>query len=130
MSFATTRKPLLTFSQHQNRAAILDIEEKLPLSAGASAKKNKRKKNKRKRTASANTQRKGRRSPAVKVVKGQLLLRVPGYSGYQRLGASQLVPFIPLKKLRQAAKRALRASGVKPARRRHHRRGQRKRHSA
>jgi hypothetical protein len=127
MSFATTRKPLLTFSQHQNRAAILDIEEKLPLmrSAGASAKKNKRK-----RTASANTQRKGRRSPAVKVVKGQLLLRVPGYSGYQRLGASQLVPFIPLKKLRQAAQRALRASGVKPARRRHHRRGQRKRHSA
>jgi hypothetical protein len=125
MSFATTRKPLLTFSQHQNRAAILDIEEKLPLSAGASAKKNRRK-----RTASANTQRKGRRSPAVKVVKGQLLLRVPGYSGYQRLGASQLVPFIPLKKLRQAAKRALRASGVKPARRRHHRRGQRKRHSA
>jgi len=127
MSFATTRKPLLTFSQHQNRAAILDIEEKLPLmrSAGASAKKNKRK-----RTASANTQRKGRRSPAVKVVKGQLLLRVPGYSGYQRLGASQLVPFIPLKKLRQAAKRALRASGVKPARRRHHRRGHRKRHSA
>jgi hypothetical protein len=125
MSFATTRKPLLTFSQHQNRAAILDIEEKLPLSAGASAKKNRRK-----RTATANTQRKGRRSPAVKVVKGQLLLRVPGYSGYQRLGASQLVPFIPLKKLRQAAKRALRASGVKPARRRHHRRGQRKRHSA
>ena len=125
MSFATTRKPLLTFSQHQNRAAILDIEEKLPLSAGASAKKNRRK-----RTASANTQRKGRRSPAVKVVKGQLLLRVPGYSGYQRLGASQLVPFIPLKKLRQAAKRALRASGVKPARRRHHRRGQRKRHLA
>jgi hypothetical protein len=125
MSFATTRKPLLTFSQHQNRAAILDIEEKLPLSAGASAKKNRRK-----RTASANTQRKGRRSPAVKVVKGQLLLRVPGYSGYQRLGASQLVPFIPLKKLRQAAQRALRASGVKPARRRHHRRGQRKRHSA
>jgi len=125
MSFATTRKPLLTFSQHQNRAAILDIEEKLPLSAGASAKKNRRK-----RTASANTQRKGRRSPAVKVVKGQLLLRVPGYSGYQRLGASQLVPFIPLKKLRQAAQRALRASGVKPARRRHHRRGQKKRHSA
>jgi hypothetical protein len=125
MSFATTRKPLLTFSQHQNRAAILDIEEKLPLSAGASAKKNRRK-----RTATANTQRKGRRSPAVKVVKGQLLLRVPGYSGYQRLGASQLVPFIPLKKLRQAAQRALRASGVKPARRRHHRRGQRKRHSA
>jgi hypothetical protein len=127
MSFATTRKPLLTFSQHQNRAAILDIEEKLPLSAGASASA---KKNRHKRTASANTQRKGRRSPAVKVVKGQLLLRVPGYSGYQRLGASQLVPFIPLKKLRQAAKRALRASGVKPARRRHHRRGQRKRHSA
>jgi len=43
---------------------------------------------------------------------GRINLRIPGF-GLQKLGASQLVRFIPLSKLKVAAKKVLKASGVK-----------------
>jgi len=43
---------------------------------------------------------------------GRINLRIPGF-GLQKLGASQLVRFVPLSKLKAAAKKVLRASGVK-----------------
>jgi len=42
-----------------------------------------------------------------RIVKGRLSLKVAGYSGYQRLPASKLIPYLPISKLRVAAKRAL-----------------------
>jgi hypothetical protein len=40
-------------------------------------------------------------------------LRVAGFPGYQKIGASQLVRFVPLAKLRVAAKRALGGLGYR-----------------
>ncbi len=66
---------------------------------------------KRKPTAST---RKGKRGKAtLRLVKGQLAICVARFPGYQRLAPSQLVRYIPLGKLKQAAKRVLGASGVK-----------------
>jgi hypothetical protein len=52
-------------------------------------------------------------SKKPKVIKGRVTLRVAGYSGVQRIAPSALIPYLPAAKLRQAAKRALGASGKK-----------------
>lgn len=45
-----------------------------------------------------------------RVIKGRVNLRVSGYSGIQKVPPSQLIPFLPATKIRQAAKKALLAS--------------------
>ena len=42
-----------------------------------------------------------------RIVHGRLSLKVAGYSGYQRISPSALIPYLPVTKLRAAAKRAL-----------------------
>jgi len=46
-----------------------------------------------------------------RIVKGRIHLRVAGYSGIQKIAPSSLVPYLPINKLRLAAKKALGASG-------------------
>ncbi len=41
----------------------------------------------------------------VRVVKGHLTLKVAGYPGLHRFGASQLIQFVPLNKIKVAAKK-------------------------
>jgi hypothetical protein len=63
----------------------------------------------------------------VRLIKGKVALRIKGYPGLTKLGASQLVRFVPLNKLKIAAKRALGTSRLKRPkhrRRRRHRRRQ------
>ena len=62
----------------------------------------------------------------VRLVKGKVALRIRGYPGVTKLGASQLVKFVPLNKLKAAAKRAL-GSVKRPQHRRRHRRHRRHR---
>jgi hypothetical protein len=50
-------------------------------------------------------------SKRPRLVKGRVNLRVAGYSGLQKIAPSQLIPYLPANKLRQAAKKALGASG-------------------
>lgn len=75
---------------------------------------------------------KGRRTKnrvtKVRLVKGKVALRIKGYPGLTKLGASQLVRFVPLNKLKAAAKRALGTSRVK--RPQHRRRRRRQQHSS
>jgi hypothetical protein len=55
----------------------------------------------------------------VRVVKGHLTLKVAGYPGLHRFGASQLIQFVPLNKIKVAAKKILVQSnkkGVKKSR--------------
>jgi hypothetical protein len=89
-------------------------------SAGGS----KRRKRSGKRTSSSVSS--GSKRP--RVVKGRVNLRVVGYSGLQKIPPSALIPFLPASKLRQAAKRALGASGKgkKKTHRRRKKRGGRK----
>lgn len=75
----------------------------------------------RRRTRSAATSGRRRRRSRVsrlRVVNGRVSFRLPGFSGVQRVGASQLVRFVPVTKLRQAAKRVLGKAGRKVRRKR------------
>lgn len=58
---------------------------------------------------------KGKKKQSTKALvnKGHLLLSVPGYSDKQKVKLSELVFYIPVKTLKQAAKRVLVASGLK-----------------
>ena len=79
------------------------------------------------RKRSRSTAKKGRRRKSrvtkVRVVKGKVALRVGGFPGVQHVGASQLVRFVPLNKLRTAAKRVL---GSPPKRGKRGRRGRKR----
>jgi hypothetical protein len=92
-----SRKPLLRFETSE-RAQL--ISSSMP---SAAADKRKRKPGKKNSST----------SKKPKVVKGRVALRVAGYSGVQKIAPSALIPFLPATKLRQAAKRALSASGKK-----------------
>jgi len=76
-------------------------------------------------TRSRSTKRKGRRRKSrgvskIRIVKGKVALRIGGFPGVQRVGASQLVRFVPLNKLRSAAKKVL---GAPPKRGKKSRKG-------
>jgi len=49
----------------------------------------------------------------IRLVKGHLSLKVAGYPGVHRFGASQLIQFVPLNKIKVAAKKILSQSRVK-----------------
>lgn len=92
------RKPLLRFETSE-RAQL--ISTSMPSAVG------RRKKRSGKRSATSGSSKKPR------VIKGRVNLRVAGYSGLQKIAPSSLIPYLPASKLRQAAKRALGASGKK-----------------
>lgn len=111
-SSSTSTKPLLSFSTNTDRAFIVSAPSASATGsatiATAETSMTKRR-TARKRTAAS---RRGRRlKGSVRLTKGRLSLRVAGYPGYHRIAASQLVRYVPLAKLKQAAKRVLGASG-------------------
>jgi hypothetical protein len=66
----------------------------------------------------------------VRIVKGRVVVKVGGYPGTHRFGAGQLIRFVPLNKIKQAAKRILgstRAGRVRRRRVKRNRRGRRRR---
>jgi hypothetical protein len=48
----------------------------------------------------------------LRVIKGRVNLKVSGYSGVQKIAPGSLIPYLPLTKLRAAAKKVLRANRV------------------
>jgi hypothetical protein len=97
-------KPLLNFSASENRATLL-TEDSVP---DQEITKHTPKKKPRKGT-------KTRGSRGIRIVKGQVAFRVPGYTGVQKFAATQLVKFVPIGKLKTAAKRILKTSKRRPA---------------
>jgi hypothetical protein len=91
------RKPLLRF----------ETSERAQLISGSMPSSGKRKRRSGKKSSTSSSSKKPR------VVKGRVTLRVAGYSGVQKIAPSALIPYLPATKLRQAAKRALGASGKK-----------------
>jgi hypothetical protein len=89
------RKPLLRFETGEKAQLI---SASMPSSGSV----RRRKTGKRKSTGP---------SKKPRVIKGRVNLRVPGYHGLQKVAPSSLIPFLPSSKLRQAAKKALIASG-------------------
>ncbi len=100
------KKSLLHYSENEERANFFDTEDfdsSMP------------------RRSKLGKQKKGKRRSALKGVKfskGRLALRIKGYSGVQRLAPSQLVRYIPLVNLKQAARKVLGHAGGKRTKRR------------
>lgn len=90
----------MNFSDTQDRATLVDIDSPDSMSPAT----------KRQRKSSTNKQAKNKKK--VTVTAGKVPLRVPGYSGIQSLSASALIPYIPLAKLKLAAKKVLKRAGV------------------
>lgn len=97
MSHQQHHKPLVRFETGE-RAQL--ISTSMP--------SGRRKKNTSSRRRSTGTT-KGGKKP--KVIKGKVNIKVPGYLGLQKISPSSLIPYLPASKLRQAAKKALGASG-------------------
>lgn len=92
-------KPFLNFSESKERASLVDSEFDSEFMPSTKSGLQRKKQNK---SAKKN----------ISVTSGKVFLRVPGYSGIQKLIASSLIPFIPVRKLKLAAKKVLKRSGV------------------
>lgn len=112
------QQPIVPFSNSENRANLMSF-------GGPPTTRRKRSQSRSSNKRRLGTKRKGRRTKTrvtkVRIINGKVALRIKGYPGVQRLGASQLVRFVPLNKLKTAAKRALGTSGVKRHKRRRRR---------
>ena len=101
---ANERKPLLNFLETQARASLINTE----IEEDSMARKRKGRKARKGKRSLKGIKRKG-----VRLNKGRIALRVAGYQGLQSLTASELVRFIPLSKLKAAAKKVLKKTGGK-----------------
>ena len=115
----TEHKSLLNYLDTDERATLVDIE-----SDSDSMSPRRRRRSKRKSSRRRKTVRRGLKG--VRVTKGRINLKIAGYSGIQKLGASELIHYIPLSKLKAAAKRVLKRAGVKKTRQRRRRRVKRR----
>jgi hypothetical protein len=100
-------QPLLKYSENEERASFIQEEEEPSMSRRKGRKGQKRKRSSKKTL-------KG--TKGLRFSKGRLALKLSGF-GVQKLGASELVKFIPLSKLKQAAKKVLRGKGTKKTKR-------------
>jgi hypothetical protein len=117
---------IVPYSSSESRASLMSFSGQQPTS-----RRKRSRSRSSKRRKSSQTRRKGQRTKSrvtkVRLIKGKVALRIKGYPGLTKLGASQLVRFVPLNKLKIAAKRALGTSRLKRPkhrRRRRHRRRQ------
>lgn len=99
-SVKSSARPFVEFSPHQDRASLMTA-------VGT--------KNPRRRSYSR-AKRKSR-SSKIKIVRGKVALRIGGFPGVQHVGASQIVRFVPLNKIRAAAKRVLGGSSKRTKKR-------------
>jgi hypothetical protein len=101
------RKPLINYSNNQERANLIDnnFDSLMTSRKGRKGRKKGRKGSKRYRGLKP--------AKGVRVSKGKVVLRIAGFSGLQKLGASELIRFVPLTKLKLAAKKFLKRSGKK-----------------
>ena len=112
MSFVSpfAKKPLLSFSSQHDRALIAPPPQfATPTSASFGSSMPRR------RATTVGRKRGGRKrtgASSVRLTKGRISFRVAGYQGTHKLAPSQLVRYIPLGKLKQAAKRVLSAANA------------------
>jgi len=111
-----TSAPLVEFSTRENRASLMSLGGLGSTSSSLSGRSRRRRRRTQRRsrlsaTGGVSRRRRRVRTTRVRIVKGKVALRVSGFPNVQRLGASQLVRFVPLNKLRAAAKKVLGRSG-------------------
>jgi len=94
-------KPLLHYSETQERTQLFDDTAVPEVSMSKKRAKPRKQLKKKRGTASGH-----------KLTLGKLALKVKGYSGVHRLAAAQLIKFVPLKSIKAAARKVLVQSGV------------------
>jgi hypothetical protein len=99
-----TYPPLLSYSDTQDRATLIHLEEDEESQPPAFEMKKKQQRSK------------GGSRKKFTVNNGRIALRIPGYSGMQHLPVSKLIVHMPMKKLKIAAKKVLREKGVQKKR--------------
>ena len=107
----SSEEPLLRYSTDCERASFLDDD-----SDQSNNSMPRRKRSGSKRRVKKRTKRRGRRksvkgAKGVRLIKGKVSIRLAGL-GVKKLGAAQLVKYIPLAKLKTAAKKFLSSQGV------------------
>jgi hypothetical protein len=96
------RKPPLVRYSTPNRATLLSSINSMPQAKWTRAAS---KRPRQKRSQATNLRRRGgSASNKLKIIKGNVVVKVVGYPGTHRFGASQLIRFVPLNKVKQAAK--------------------------
>ena len=105
------QQPLLTYSDHSERASF--IENSTP----ESSMPRRRRRGGKRRKGAKRGKKALKGTKGLRFSKGRLSLRLAGF-GVQKLGASELVKFIPLSKLKAAAKKVLRGKGTRIKRKR------------
>ena len=103
------RKPPLVRYSTQNRAILLSSSVNSMPKARRTRAASARRRPRRKRSQVATSRRGG--GNKVRIVKGRVVVKVGGYPGTHRFGAGQLIRFVPLNKIKLAAKRILGSSG-------------------
>ena len=98
------KKPLLHYSEHSERAQLVDDIDK--------GEKDSLKTTKKRKSGKKKSVEKGKRK-VLRVAHGNFSIKVPGFPGLQKFSASQILPLIPVSQLRAAAKRVLSQSGKK-----------------
>lgn len=109
------KRPFVEFSSNEDRAALMTAAGG---GGGLPPRRRKRSKGPGRKKRSPRRRRTRSRVTKVRVVNGQVALRIGGRSGVQRLRASQVVRFVPLKNLRLAAQRLIGGGISKRGRRR------------
>ncbi len=102
---------MLKFSTTEERATISDIKFKPEVSSSLSSLKKKKKK-------SSQTVDKKKFKRGLQVKEGQIALHIAGYPGIQVLSATELIHCIPINKIKVAAEKFLKRTGVKKRRER------------
>jgi len=114
-------QPLVEYSPSSNdRATLMTIAGSSSLSAFSTGQRRRRRRSgvARSTARAGGNRRKRTRVSKIRIVKGRVALRVTGRPGVQHIGAGQLVRFVPINKLRAAARRVLNASVGRHRRRR------------
>ncbi len=118
-----SHRPLIIVKNSDNfgRATVIPIN---PTTSMAPRRRSKRTKRRTRKRAGP--------TGGHRFVKGKISLRVAGFKGVQKLGAAQLCRFVPLSKLKTAAKKILKTFkvGKKAGRRRKGRKSRRRRRKA
>lgn len=121
-----TRGSLLAFSTRGERASLFRDTDQSTTNSSSMPAVRKRSRRKSKGRRRSHSRKRVKSAKGVRVTKGRLSIRVAGYSGLQKIPASQLVKFVPLTKLRAAAKKVLACSGKSKSRKKKKSKGRKK----
>lgn len=105
------KRPFVEFSADSDRANLMSLGGGGTTTLGLTSSSTRRQRRRRSQSRTTAGGKRRRVTRRVRIVKGNVALRVSGLPGIQRVKASRIVRFLPITKLQVAAKRALGTAG-------------------